>query len=173
MCSHEISYVESHVCVTTSRKLKTFPTCCISEGDYRPFLGGDFSCHVRPDVNWRQSDVALWSPDVTDEPTGSIPRLRFVWFTANFVHLPPLKSPRKQGMLSHTSHFLQNFIRKFWSIGVTVSDDFAPLSQNGWGRKERSVTPSLSPSLKARVDPRAYTPRLTINLDRFYQNQSF
>ena len=32
---------------------------------------------------------------------------------------------------------------KSWARGVTVSDDFAPLSRNGGGRQERSVTPPL------------------------------
>ena len=33
---------------------------------------------------------------------------------------------------------------------VTVNDCFAPLSQNGRGRQERSVTPSLTTSVKER-----------------------
>ena len=40
----------------------------------------------------------LRSPDEDDEDAGSITRLRFVLFTSNFVHLPPRKPLRKQGM---------------------------------------------------------------------------
>ncbi len=42
------------------------------------------------------------------------------------------------------------FLPKSQAIVGTVRDDFAPLSQNGWGRQERSVTPSLTTSLKER-----------------------
>ena len=56
------------------------------------------SCHVR-------SDVSLTSADVRSQVTwrnwrncGSITRLRFVWFTSKFVHLPRRKPPWKQGM---------------------------------------------------------------------------
>ena len=37
---------------------------------------------------------------------------------------------------------------KSWARGVTVSDDFALLSQNGGGRQERSVTPPFTTSLQ-------------------------
>ena len=37
---------------------------------------------------------------------------------------------------------------KSWVRGVTVSDDFVPLSQNGKGGQERRVTPSLTTSPK-------------------------
>ncbi len=40
---------------------------------------------------WRQLTSDLRSPDEADEAAGSITRLRFVWFSSNFVHLPPRK----------------------------------------------------------------------------------
>ncbi len=59
----------------------------------------------------------LRSPDEVDEVAGSITRLRFVWFTSNFVDLPPLKLFGRR--VCHASQFLQflsqNVIwRKTW-----------------------------------------------------------
>jgi hypothetical protein len=60
---------------------------------------------------WRQLTSGLKSSDETDEASGSITRLWFVWFTSNFVHLPPHKS-----RIQLSSNFLsENFIwRKVW-----------------------------------------------------------
>ena len=59
-----------------------------------------FSCHVRTDVNWRQVDVR---PHVTWR---SWQRCRnynsLVWFSSNFVHLPPRKSLTP--LMSRTPH---------------------------------------------------------------------
>ena len=63
---------------------------------------------------WRHLTSGLRSPDEPDEVTGSITRLRFVWFTSNFEHLPRRKPSRKQGMsrIPLSSIFLsENFIR--------------------------------------------------------------
>ncbi len=48
------------------------------------------------------------SPDETDEAAGSITRLRFVWFSSNFVHRPPRKALEER--VCHAPHFLQFFI---------------------------------------------------------------
>ncbi len=56
---------------------------------------------------WRQLTSGLRSPDEADEAAGSITRLRFVWFSSNFVHLPPRKALEKR--VYHAPHFLQFF----------------------------------------------------------------
>ncbi len=70
----------------------------------------------------------LRSSDEVDETAGSITHSRFVWFTSNFVHLPPHKPLvlRDKGMsrIQLSSNFLsenficqQNFIwRKAWGF---------------------------------------------------------
>ncbi len=62
---------------------------------------GVLSCHVSPDVSWRQPDVPdvnltsdSRSPDETDGAAGSVTHSIYVRFTSNFVHLhslPPLQ----------------------------------------------------------------------------------
>jgi hypothetical protein len=65
---------------------------CVGRNKSKTSSGSSgLSCHVRSQVTWRN-----W------RNCGKYNSLRFVWFTSNFVHLPPLKPPRKQGM-SHIS----------------------------------------------------------------------
>ncbi len=59
---------------------------------------------------WRQLKSGLRSSDEPDEDEGSITRLRFVWFTSNFVHLPPRKP--LENRVCHASNFLQFFYPK-------------------------------------------------------------
>ncbi len=54
---------------------------------------------------WRRLSSGLRSPDEADEAAGSITRLRFVWFSSNFVYRPPLKALEKG--VCHAPHFLQ------------------------------------------------------------------
>jgi hypothetical protein len=62
-------------------------------------------------------DVRLTSglrwPDENDEVEDSITRLRFVWFSLNFVHLPPHKTLEIR--VCHILHFLQPFYPKILS----------------------------------------------------------
>ena len=82
--------------------------------------GKRISCHVSLTSVWRQLlyqlTSGLRSPDEADEAAGTITRLRFVWFSSNFVHLPPRKT--LENRICHASHlrlkFLQFFIRKFY-----------------------------------------------------------
>ncbi len=72
------------------------------------------SCHVRPDVSLTSGlTSALRSSDEDDETAGSITRLRFVWFTWNFVHLPP-HNPL-ENRVCHASNVLQIFFPKILS----------------------------------------------------------
>ena len=64
---------------------------------------------------WRQLTSGLRSPDEPDEVTGSITRLRFVWFSSNFVHLPP-RQPL-ENRVCHAPHFLQFFYPRILSDG--------------------------------------------------------
>ncbi len=69
--------------------------------------GIPLSCHVRPDVSWRQTDVSWRQTDVRPEFTwrswrssGKYNSLRFVWFTSTFVHL--------QGTVDLVKHWLSS-----------------------------------------------------------------
>ncbi len=64
---------------------------------------------------WRQLTSGLRSSDELDESVGSITRLRFVWFTSNFVHLPPHKP--LENRICHTSNFLQKNYPKIYLTG--------------------------------------------------------
>ncbi len=55
----------------------------------------------------------LRSSDETDEDEGSITRLRFVWFTSNFVHLHPRKP--LENRVCHAYNLLQNLYPKILS----------------------------------------------------------
>ena len=85
---------------------------------------------------WRQLMSGLRSSDEADETAGSITRLRLVWFTSNFVHLPP-RNPF-ENRVCHASNFLQIFNPKTHQellLSTICAADLARKHSGSWDKE--------------------------------------